>query len=311
VRAWTSRSISWRRIGRLGLAVGECLGEPGDRLGIDWIVLGQPPGRLGKAANLSRIDDQDLEAGRAQRFRPAPLITTARLHHRASDPVRAQPCTNSAWPSGVLGVIKRTPAERMQASTLFFATSRPTIRVFCAILPLPSLLVRALTPMQLFGLRKTPDLSLASPQVPSVVATGSGPATGGWFQQPPVRRLFHNLRTQGGPKGRMSDCLDCQGLVAGFSGDFGGDFEGSWRVRPRDGGFRSRASASRGRNVGMWLEVRAAAGRQASEPGLRRLRASPGACRPAAPQAQVAEACDVEPLRRRGRAPFAHRGLWR
>ena len=46
-----------RRIGGLGLAVGERLGEPGDRLGIDWIVLGQPPGRLGKAANLSRIDD--------------------------------------------------------------------------------------------------------------------------------------------------------------------------------------------------------------------------------------------------------------
>src|SRR3974390_567374 len=40
----------------------------------------------------------------------------------------------------------------MQASTLLFATSRPTMRVSCGILPLPSLLVRALTPMQLFGL---------------------------------------------------------------------------------------------------------------------------------------------------------------
>ena len=48
-----------------------------------------------------------------------------------------------------------------------------------------SLLVRALTPMQLFGLRKTPDLSLASPQLSPVVATGSDPATGGCLDQPP------------------------------------------------------------------------------------------------------------------------------
>ena len=73
----------------------------------------------------------------------------------------------------------------MQASALLFATSRPTIRVFSGILPLPSLLVRALTPMQLFGLRKTPDLSLASPQVSAVVATGSGPATGGCLDNRP------------------------------------------------------------------------------------------------------------------------------
>src|SRR5271166_2826203 len=62
----------------------------------------------------------------------------------------------------------------MQASTLLFATSRPTMRISCGILPLPSLLVRAFTPMQLFGLRKTPDLSLASPQGSPLVATSSG-----------------------------------------------------------------------------------------------------------------------------------------
>src|SRR5271157_4278994 len=86
---------------------------------------------------------------------------------------------SSASPSGVLAANVRSPSERMQASTLLFATSRPTTRVLSGILPLPSLLVRALAPMQLFGLRKTPDLSLASPQVPPVVATGSDPATGG------------------------------------------------------------------------------------------------------------------------------------
>ena len=40
-----------RGIVRLGLAVGKRLGEPGDRLGVDRIVLGQPSGRFGKMAN--------------------------------------------------------------------------------------------------------------------------------------------------------------------------------------------------------------------------------------------------------------------
>src|SRR5271166_3791988 len=80
-----------RRIVGLALASGKRLGEPGDRISVDRIVLGQPPGRFGKAANPLRIDDEDLDAGRAQGFRPASLITAARLHHRSSDPVRPQP----------------------------------------------------------------------------------------------------------------------------------------------------------------------------------------------------------------------------
>src|SRR5438309_3507466 len=42
----------------------------------------------------------------------------------------------------------------MHASIFRFETSRPTIRFLCGILPLPSLLVRALTPLQLFGLKE-------------------------------------------------------------------------------------------------------------------------------------------------------------
>src|SRR5712664_1126154 len=56
-----------------------------------------------------------------------------------------------------------------------------TTRSFCAIIQLPSLLGSGSKPMQLFGLRKTPDLSLALPQARSPwVGTGSVPATGGW-----------------------------------------------------------------------------------------------------------------------------------
>src|ERR1700731_2502356 len=53
----------------------------------------------------------------------------------------------------------------MHASTLPLATSIPaTTRPFCAIIQLPSLLGSGSKPMQLFGLRKTPDLSHAPRQ---------------------------------------------------------------------------------------------------------------------------------------------------
>ena len=74
----------------VGAAIGKSIAEPGDRLGVDRIVLRQPPRRLGEMANPFRVDDENLEPGRAQRFRPTPLIAAARLHHRPADLVRAQ-----------------------------------------------------------------------------------------------------------------------------------------------------------------------------------------------------------------------------
>ena len=67
--------------------------------------------------------------------------------------------------------------------------------------PLPSLLVRAPRPCNCSGLRKTPDLSLASPQVPPLVATGSDPATGGWLDNRPFATLsqFADTRPLGIP----------------------------------------------------------------------------------------------------------------
>src|SRR5689334_21607900 len=69
----------------------------------------------------------------------------------------------------------------MHASTLSLATSMPTTtRSFCAIIHSLPCSVRAQRPLQLFGLRKTPELSLALTQAHRPLgATGSAPATGG------------------------------------------------------------------------------------------------------------------------------------
>src|SRR6185437_1266783 len=66
----------------------------------------------------------------------------------------------------------RCADERTHASTLSLATSMPTTwRSFCAIIQLPSLLGSGSKPVQLFGLRKTPDLSLAPCQAPMPLST--------------------------------------------------------------------------------------------------------------------------------------------
>src|SRR6267378_1150675 len=88
----------------------------------------------------------------------------------------------------------------MHASAFSLATSIPTILPCCAILPLPSLLVRALTPMQLCGLKEAPGLSLALPQGLPLVVTGSGPATGGCCSRPPARIHSQIFGTQGWPR---------------------------------------------------------------------------------------------------------------
>ena len=53
---------------------------------------------------------------------------------------------------------------RSATSTLSLATSMPTIVLLCAILRLPSLHVRARSPCNCSGLRKTLELSLAPSQ---------------------------------------------------------------------------------------------------------------------------------------------------
>src|SRR6266478_4870508 len=83
------------------------------------------------------------------------LPTFLRRSHEAS----------SRRPSAVLANVRLNDSERMQTSTLSLATSIPaTMRSFCAIIQLPSLLGSGSKPLQLFGLRKTPDLSHAPRQ---------------------------------------------------------------------------------------------------------------------------------------------------
>src|SRR5436309_2840208 len=86
---------------------------------------------------------------------------------------------SSRRPCSVLGLVSRCDSERIHESTLYLAISIPTtIRLFSAIIQLPSLLDAGSKPMQLFGLRKTPELSLALPQALPLVVTGSVPANG-------------------------------------------------------------------------------------------------------------------------------------
>ena len=194
-----------RGIVRLSLAVGKRLGEPGDRVGVDRIVLGQPSGRLGEVANPFRIDDPDFDASGAQSIRPAALVTAARLHHRPADPVRPHPRHQ-------LGPAFRR-ARRRHAQSL--RTNAGVDFVLCNIKadnsrllwhpPLPSLLVRALTPMQLFGFKEDAE---PVPRSPSGFASGDHGLRSGdgrLLQQPPVRRCCHISRTQGGQRGSVGE----------------------------------------------------------------------------------------------------------
>src|SRR5689334_19818055 len=77
--------------------------------------------------------------------------------------------------------------------------------------PLPSLLGSGSKPLQLFGLRKTPELSLALLQAHRPLgATGSVPATGGSDSTARSHILtdFQDTRAQG-----MPDALRTRGLV--------------------------------------------------------------------------------------------------
>src|SRR6185437_6934271 len=80
-----------RRIVDLAPGLVECLGEPGNHLSIDRVVLGQPSSRSSEATNSLRIDDPDFDPGVTQRLGPLALVTAACLHHSLADFVPAQP----------------------------------------------------------------------------------------------------------------------------------------------------------------------------------------------------------------------------
>jgi len=150
------------RIVRLTRRIAECLGEPGDHLRIDHIVLGQTSGRQRKAADPLGVDDPNLDAGLAQHLGPGPLIAAARLHHRLAHLVLAKPGHQLAVTlcSARVRLPQRQRANARIHLVLGHIDAHDNHFILCHH-PLPSLLGSGSKPLQLFGLRKTPELSLA------------------------------------------------------------------------------------------------------------------------------------------------------
>jgi hypothetical protein len=150
------------RIEGLVRRVRKGLGEPSDHLRIDRIVLGEPSGRSGEAAHPLGIGDSDLDADLAQRLGPVPFVAAARLHGRLADLVLAKPGNQLAPPLFVTG--ERLPLRQRANARIHLVLGHidtdDNESVLCHH-PRPSLLGSGSKPMQLFGLRKTPDLSLA------------------------------------------------------------------------------------------------------------------------------------------------------
>src|SRR5882724_561397 len=94
----------------------------------------------------------------------------------------------------------------MHTSTLSLATSMPTTtRSSCAIIHSLPCLVRAQRPLQLFGLRKAPELSLALEQALSLLGrNGLSSSNGRFFHNRP---FAHSARFPG-HKGRIAIVTD-------------------------------------------------------------------------------------------------------
>jgi hypothetical protein len=180
--------------GIVGLArrLVERLGEPGDHLRVDRIVLRQSTGRQCEAANPLGIDDPHLDAGLAQRLGPVTLIAAGSLHDCLVHPVLAEPSHQLAVP--LRGVQERLPqCEPANAGIhlVFGHIDADDNALILCHRPLPSLLGTGSRPLQLFGLRKTTGAVPRS--VTSSVAFGALRAQ---FQrravvrEPPVRTFW-------------------------------------------------------------------------------------------------------------------------
>src|ERR1700744_681781 len=146
----------------LARRLAERLGKPGDHLSIDCIILGKSSGRLSEAANPLRVHDPYLNAGIVQYLAPFTLVTTTRLHHRLAYLVLAKPANQSAATLG--GIRTGLPQGQCSNAQVYLVLGDVDAHDSEIILchhPLPSLLGSGLKPLQLFGLRKTPELSLA------------------------------------------------------------------------------------------------------------------------------------------------------
>ena len=184
---------------RLARRLAKCLGKPGDHLRVDRIVLGQPSGRQRKAADPLGIDNPHLDAGLAARC----AIHARSRHSPPSLPLptwclRSQ-AASLRWPCvrAQARLPQATPTNARIHLVFGDIDTHDNAIILCHH-PLPSLLGSGSKPLQLFGLRKTPELSLALTQ--AIAAFGALRAQ---FQQravlrePPVRTFWLIFRTQG------------------------------------------------------------------------------------------------------------------
>jgi len=171
------------RIVDLAFGFVEGLGEPGDHLGIDRVILGEPPGRLSEAANPLRIDDPDLDPGSTQRLGPLALVAAARFHHRLADLPPAEPRDQLAMPLGC--ACERAPQRQRTNANIYLVLGdidpRDNEIILCHH-PAPFL--------ARFGLKAHATVRVEEgtgsvPRSPTGscglrARTGSDPATGGW-----------------------------------------------------------------------------------------------------------------------------------
>src|SRR3569833_1267984 len=144
-----------RRVVRLARGLVEDLGKPGDRIGIDRIVLCTPRSGPSKVTYPLWVDDPNFDLGGAGCLGPRALIAAACFHHHLADLVPVQP--GFELTTTVFRACKHAPKrQRTNASVdlvLGDINTRDNEFILCHH-PAPFLARPGSKPMQLFGLKE-------------------------------------------------------------------------------------------------------------------------------------------------------------
>jgi hypothetical protein len=133
--------------------------------------------------------------GHPCRRRRAPSASTG-FHHCFVDALLFQPIQQLPTPLGAIAK-RRFRATPYRHIDLQFGDIDADKRPLLCHHPAPFLARCGLRPMQLFGFRKTLDLSLARFQASAFGTCGLRLSDGRLLQQPPVRTFWPSRRTQG------------------------------------------------------------------------------------------------------------------